>query len=125
MVDESVTSVCCDSSGNHGQALSWAARVKNKKCYVAVPQGAPQVKVNAIQNYGGIVHFCTPNDNGRKEMCESLISRFDCEMVHPSQDPRVIAGQGTIGLELVSQLSGGLDVLVIPVGGGGLISGIS
>ena len=57
------------------------------------------------------------------EKCEELISKFNCVMVHPNQDAQVIAGQGTIGLEIVSQISD-LDVLVIPVGGGGLISGI-
>ena len=104
MLNPVTTSVCCDSSGNHGQAqgckrdgtvpfiilicvpvpsrtknillsrpfyipgqaLSWAAKVNGKACHVAVPEGAPQVKVNAIQNYGGIVHFCPPNDIGRK-----------------------------------------------------------
>ena len=57
--------------------------------------------------------------------CEELIGEFKCEMVHPSQDPRVMAGQGTIGLEIAAQVQGQLDVIIIPVGGGGLISGIS
>ena len=59
------------------------------------------------------------------EKCEKLIEEFKCEMVHPSQDPRVIAGQGTIGLEIGAQVTGKLDAIIIPVGGGGLISGIA
>ena len=61
-----MTAVCCDSSGNHGQALSWAAKSVGKTCHVAVPKGAPMVKVAAIENYGGLVHFCEPNDAGRE-----------------------------------------------------------
>lgn len=121
---DSVENVCCDSSGNHGQALAWAASVKGKVCHVAVPEGAPVVKINAMNHFGAKVHYCPPHDVGRKEKCEELISKFNCVMVHPNQDAQVIAGQGTIGLEIVSQISD-LDVLVIPVGGGGLISGIA
>ena len=65
-----VTAVCCDSSGNHGQALSWAAKSVGKICHVAVPRGAPAVKVSAIENYGGKVHFCEPNDTGREAKVE-------------------------------------------------------
>ena len=68
--------------------------------------------------------YCEPNDAGREATRTELISRFNAEMIHPSQDPRVISGQGTIGIELFNQAPN-LDLVVIPVGGGGLISGIA
>lgn len=123
-LNKSIQAVCCDSSGNHGQALSWAAAECGKDCHVAVPKGAPTVKVTAIQGYKGQVHYCEPNDAGREATRTELISRFNAEMIHPSQDSRVISGQGTIGIELFNQAPN-LDLVVIPVGGGGLISGIA
>ena len=71
-----VSAVCCDSSGNHGQALSWAATSVGKVCHVAVPQGAPAVKVAAIENYGGQVHFCEANDSGREAKVKNLKFSF-------------------------------------------------
>ena len=58
--------MCCDSSGNHGQALAWAASVKGKACHVAVPEGAPVVKIKAMNHFGAKVHYCPPHDVGRK-----------------------------------------------------------
>jgi len=120
-----VTAVCCDSSGNHGQALSWAAKSLGKICHVAVPEGAPAVKVAAIENYGGKVHFCEPNDTGREAKRNELVEKYNAKMIHPSQNFDVIAGQGTIGLELADQFDQPFDAIIIPVGGGGLISGIA
>jgi len=117
-------SVCCDSSGNHGQALSWAANQAGVVCHVAVPEGAPAVKVAAIESYKGNVHYCPSNDAGRVAKRDELERVYGAEMIHPSQDHRVIAGQGTIGLELAEQLDE-LDCVIVPVGGGGLISGIA
>jgi len=122
-LDSSIKAVCCDSSGNHGQALSWAAKQGGKECHVAVPEGAPEVKVAAIEAYSGQVHYCPPNDAGRESKRSELVSKFKAEMIHPSQDHRVISGQGTIGLELIDQIKD-FDAIVIPIGGGGLISGI-
>ena len=95
--------MCCDSSGNHGQALSWAASQANVVCHVAVPKGAPEVKVRAIENYGGRVHYCEPNDAGRVAKRSELENHFQAEMIHPSQDPRVIAGQGRVRQKVISR----------------------
>ena len=97
------------------------------------------VKVAAIENYGGLVHFCEPNDTGREAKVtllwwkplnlsqrNELVEKYGAKMIHPSQDFDVIAGQGTIGLELIEQFEEQpLDAIIIPVGGGGLISGIA
>lgn len=114
--------VVTHSSGNHGAALALAARTRGITAHVVVPEDAVKSKVAAIQAYGATLHFCAPTMAARDETAERLQRETGAELVHPYKDPRVIAGQGTAALELLTQ-SGGVDVLVTPVGGGGLTSG--
>jgi threonine dehydratase len=110
------------SSGNHGMAVAYSARLLGKKCTVVVPATAVQEKVSAISEYGAdVVKFGTTSIE-REAKAREIAEKADAEFVHPYDDPDVVAGQGTCGLEIVDQL-GDLDSVVVPVGGGGLISG--
>jgi len=110
------------SSGNHGQALARAAREFGIPVYVVVPNDAPQAKIDAIRDYGGEVILCEPTQIGREETAERVRKRTGAIPIDSHDDPRVIAGQGTATLELIEE-TGTLDMLLVPVGGGGLISG--
>jgi threonine dehydratase len=114
--------VVTHSSGNHGAALALAASTRGIACHVVVPEGAVRAKLAAIERYGAQLHHCAPTIAAREETAARLQRQTGATLVHPFTDPRVIAGQGTAALELVQQ-SGGIDVLVTPVGGGGLSSG--
>ncbi len=114
--------VVTHSSGNHGAALALAARTRGIPAHVIVPEGAVRSKVEAIEAYGAAVHRCAASISAREEACERVRQQTGATLVHPYADPRVIAGQGTAAMELIAQ-TGSLDVLVAPVGGGGLISG--
>ena len=114
--------VVTHSSGNHGAALALAARTRGITAHVVVPEDAVKSKVAAIEAYGAKLHFCAPTMAARDETAERLQRETGAELVHPYKDPRVIAGQGTAALELLTQ-SGGVDILMTPVGGGGLTSG--
>ncbi|UXI68180.1 pyridoxal-phosphate dependent enzyme [Tahibacter amnicola] len=123
-LDESMAAagVVTHSSGNHGAALALAAKTRGIPAHVVVPEGANRSKVAAIQANGATLHYCAPTIAAREATAESVRRDTGAELVHPYTDVRVIAGQGTAALELMHQ-SGGLDILVTPVGGGGLVSG--
>jgi len=112
--------VVTHSSGNHGQALAYAASIREIPCTVVMPDTAPQVKVDAVRGYGADVVFCAQSE--REATAQRVRSELGATIVHPFEDPALIAGQGTAMLELVEQM-GDLDVVVAPVGGGGLLSG--
>ena len=114
--------VVTQSSGNHGAALALAARLRGIPCHVVVPRNAPAVKLAAIRDFGGQVTLCEPTIAARNAACAAIQSRTGAELVHPFDDARVVAGQGTATLELLEQ-AGRLDAIVAPVGGGGLLSG--
>ncbi len=114
--------VVTQSSGNHGAALALAARLRGIAAQVVVPDNASTVKRAAIERYGARIVNCAPNMAARDAATAALLERTGAELVHPFADPRVIAGQGTVALELLRQC-GTLDALVAPVGGGGLMSG--
>ena len=114
--------VVTHSSGNHGSALALAARTRGIACHVVVPDGAVAAKLAAIEAYGATLHRCAPTIAAREETAARVQRETGATFVHPYTDPRVIAGQGTVAMELVNA-SGGLDVVVAPVGGGGLASG--
>ena len=118
--------VVTHSSGNHGAALALAARLRGIPCHVVVPAGAVRAKLAAIEHYGAILHHCAPTIAARESMCAQVQADTGAASVHPYTDPRVIAGQGTAALELATHLAG-LDgppeLLVVPVGGGGLAAG--
>lgn len=121
--EERAAGVVAASAGNHGQALAWAARRVGAKATIFVPEDAPMAKVDAARNYGAEVVFAGA---GYDEAHEAAHERADAgaTLVHAFEDEVVIAGQGTLGLELADQLPE-LEALVVPVGGGGLASGIA
>lgn len=114
--------VVTHSSGNHGAALALAARTRGIACHVVVPEGAVAAKLAAIEAQGATLHRCAATIAAREETAARVQRDTGATFVHPYTDPRVIAGQGTVALELLNA-SGGLDVLVAPVGGGGLAAG--
>lgn len=120
--DAAARGVVTHSSGNHGAALSLAARDRGIPCHVVVPEGAVQAKLAAIQAYGAVVHRCAPTITAREAMCAQVAADTGGEVVHPYADARVIAGQGTAALELLAEVPD-LDLLVVPLGGGGLAAG--
>jgi threonine dehydratase len=119
---EAARGVVTHSSGNHGAALALAARTRGIAAHVVVPEGSVKSKLIAIETYGATLHFCAPTIAAREAAAERLRAQTGATLVHPFTDPRVIAGQGTSALELLHQ-SGGLDALIAPIGGGGLIGG--
>ena len=114
--------VATHSSGNHGAALALAERVRGIPCHVVVPEGAVQAKLAAIERAGAILHRCAPTIDAREAACARVQSDTGATVVHPYTDPRVIAGQGTAALELLTAHPD-LDALVVPLGGGGLAAG--
>jgi threonine dehydratase len=114
--------VVTQSSGNHGAALALACRIRGLPLTVVVPEGAPAVKLAAIADAGARIVRCAPTMAARNVATEALIAETGATLIHPFDDPQVIAGQGTAVLELLREY-GDLDVLLTPVGGGGLLSG--
>jgi threonine dehydratase len=119
---EAARGVVTQSSGNHGAALALAARLRGISAQVVVPENASAVKRAAIERYGARIVDCAPNMAARDAATAALLEQTGAELVHPFADPRVIAGQGTVALELLRQCET-LDALIAPVGGGGLMSG--
>lgn len=114
--------VVAHSSGNHAQALSLAAKLRGIPAYVVMPHTAPEVKVRGVQAYGGQITFCEPTLAARESTQAEVIARTGAHEVHPFNNPDVISGQGTATLELLADVPD-LDVVLAPVGGGGLLSG--
>lgn len=120
--DVAARGVVTHSSGNHGAALALAARGRGIPCHVVVPDGAVRAKLAAIEHYGAILHHCAPTIAAREALCAQVQADTGATSVHPYTDPRVIAGQGTAALELLTAHPD-LDALVVPLGGGGLAAG--
>lgn len=122
--EEAALGVCTHSSGNHAAALALAARMRGIPAYIVMPNNAPSVKKNAVAGYGGLITFCEPTLQARESTLEQIRHDTGATVVHPYNDERVIAGQGTAALELLEDVPD-LDVIIAPVGGGGLLSGTS
>jgi threonine dehydratase len=122
--EEAARGVVTHSSGNHAQALALAAKMRGIPAYIVMPSNAPQVKKNAVAGYGGQITFCEPTLEARESTMERIRLSTGASVVHPYNDERVIAGQGTAALELLEEIPN-LDVIIAPVGGGGLLSGTS
>ncbi|MBL8062763.1 MAG: pyridoxal-phosphate dependent enzyme [Anaerolineales bacterium] len=122
--EEAARGVVTHSSGNHAQALALAAKMRGIPAYIVMPSNAPQVKKNAVAGYGGQITFCEPTLEARESTMERIRLDTRATVVHPYDNERVIAGQGTAALELVKDIPS-LDVIIAPVGGGGLLSGTS
>lgn len=120
--EERARGVVTHSSGNHAAAVALAAKLHQSHATVVMPTNAPKAKRDAVLGYGATIVDCAPTVADRERTAAELIERTGAELVHPFDDARVIAGQGTAAWELLDQVSG-LDVIMTPVGGGGLISG--
>jgi len=114
--------VVTHSSGNHAQAIAYAARLRGISATIVMPTNAPPVKVAAVKGYGATVVWAGNHPLDREQRLETVVAETGAVFIHPSNDPRVIAGQGTAALELLEDLPD-LDVILVPVGGGGLLSG--
>ncbi len=114
--------VATHSSGNHALSLAYAAGRRGIPCHVVMPHTAPQAKKDAVIGYGGKITECEPSTSSREEVFAQVAAQTGADFVHPYNDPRVIAGQGTCSRELSEQV-GALDAVVAPIGGGGMISG--
>src|SRR5205823_1676151 len=122
--DERRVGVVAASAGNHGQAVAWAAREAGVRARIYVPLNAPMAKVEACQNYGAELELAGERFEDAMSAAQAYVEETGATFIHPFEDPVVIAGQGTIGLELAEQLQD-VGTVLIPVGGGGLASGIA
>jgi threonine dehydratase len=120
--EEAKHGVCTHSSGNHAQALALAAKMRGIAAYIVMPNNAPQVKKDAVAGYEGQIMFCEPTLQARESTLDRIRLDTGATAIHPYNDERVIAGQGTAALELLEDVPD-LDIIITPVGGGGLLSG--
>jgi threonine dehydratase len=116
--------VVTHSSGNHAAALALAARMNGIKAYIVMPENAPVVKKNAVAGYGAEITYCKPTLQSREETTIGIIEKTGATLIHPYDNFNVICGQGTAALELMEEIIN-LEVVMAPIGGGGLMSGTS
>ena len=114
--------VATHSSGNHAAALALAARLRGTSATIVMPHTAPAIKKAAVASYGARIVFCEPTLKAREETLAAEVAQSGATVIHPYNDERVIAGQGTAALELLAEVAN-LDIVMTPVGGGGLLAG--
>ena len=114
--------VVTHSSGNHGAALARAAALRGITAHIVMPRNAPKVKQAAVAGYGATIILCDPTPDARERTCADVQARTGATLVHPYDDYRIIAGAATAAVELLEDVPD-LDVVMAPVGGGGLLSG--
>jgi threonine dehydratase len=114
--------VATHSSGNHAAALALAASLRDSRAYIVMPENSPEVKKAAVAGYGAEITWCKPTLQAREDGLEEVVKRTGATVIHPYNDPRIIAGQGTAAMELLEEVPD-LDMILVPVGGGGLSSG--
>lgn len=123
LTDEEVKNgVCTHSSGNHAAALSRAASLRGIKAHIVMPDNSSKVKIAAVEQYGGKITFCSSTLESRESTLKKVQSATGANEVHPYDDPRIITGQATAAMEVFEEINS-LDILMVPVGGGGLLSG--
>lgn len=120
--EEARRGVVTHSSGNHGGALALAARQRGIPAYVVMPENSTRVKRAAVAGYGAHITLCPPTDEDRRVTAARVMEETGASLIHPFEDPRVVAGQGTAALELLEDVPN-LNLLLLPVGGGGLAAG--
>jgi threonine dehydratase len=120
--EDAVRGVVTHSSGNHGAALAYAAQRRGIAAYVVMPENAARVKQANVTHFGATIRLCAPTQAAREQACADVLRETGATLIHPYDDVRVIAGQGTAALELLETVPD-LDAIMAPVGGGGLISG--
>ena len=114
--------VITTSSGNHGAALALAATKQGADVQVVMPNNTSRIKIQNVERYGGKIIYCDPNHESRENTLKEMVERTGAIVVHPYNDERIVAGQGTAANELLMDLSS-LDAIVSPVSGGGLLCG--
>jgi threonine dehydratase len=114
--------VVTHSSGNHGAALAYAARQRGIAAWVVMPENSAKVKQDNVRRFGATIRFCAPNVPAREALCAEVLAETGATMIHPFDNEQVIAGQATAALELL-ETHPDLDIVIAPVGGGGLLSG--
>ena len=119
--EEAGRGVCTHSSGNHAQALALAAQMRGIAAHIVMPDNVAPIKLNAVEGYGAAITLCEPTLKAREAVLAELQRESGAVLVHPYDDARIIAGQGTAALELLAQAK--LDAIITPIGGGGLLSG--
>jgi threonine dehydratase len=115
--------VCTHSSGNHAQALALAASTRNINSYVVMPENSPGAKINAVKSYGGKITFCKPTLEARESALRQGQDETGAIFIHPYNDYNIIHGQSTCYFEMLKQIEQAPDYVIVPVGGGGLLSG--
>ena len=120
--EEAAKGVCTHSSGNHAQAVAFSAMKRGIASYIVMPHNVPDVKLEAVKGYGANITLCEPTLEARKTTLDEIVKKTGALVVHPFNNPNVIAGQGTVALEMIEDL-GELDAIIAPIGGGGLMSG--
>ena len=114
--------IATHSSGNHAQAIAYAAREVGTKAFIVMPDNSPKVKVDAVKGYGAEIFFCEPNQQAREKLLQEIVDKTGAEFIHPYNNYEVITGQATCAKELIEEVPS-LDFIITPVGGGGLVSG--
>ena len=124
LLDSSISSVVTHSSGNHASALTKAAVQSGRDAHIVMPSNAPLIKQNMVKDYGGNIIYCEPTQQSREATAAKVERETNAAMIHPSEHPNVIYGQGTQAIEMIEDIPN-LDCVLVPVGGGGMISGIT
>ena len=114
--------IATHSSGNHAQAIAFAAREVGTKAFIVMPDNSPKVKVDAVKGYGAEIFFCEPTQQAREKLLQEIVDKTGAEFIHPYNNYEVITGQATCSKELIEEIPS-LDIIITPVGGGGLLSG--
>jgi threonine dehydratase len=120
--DDLAKGLATHSSGNHAQAIAYAAQKLGTRAYIVMPETSPTVKLEAVRGYGGEITLCKPTLEAREQTLQAIVARTGAVFIHPFDNDRVIEGQATCSKELIEDTRG-LDVMIAPVGGGGLMSG--
>ena len=121
-LDEINRGVATHSSGNHAAALALAASIRGARAYIVMPENSSRIKIKAVEEYGGIITFCKPTLEARESTLLEIIEKTGAIEIHPYNDYRIIAGQATAAMELLTDYPD-MEIIMAPVGGGGLLSG--
>jgi len=121
-LDNKIQAVATHSSGNHAQAVAFAAKMRRMKAFIVMPETAPKIKVKAVKGYGAEVIFCAPNQAARESTLNEVVEKTGAAFIHPYDNKEVICGQASAAKEIIEDVPK-LDFLLAPVGGGGLLAG--